>query len=349
MTSNFDIQHIFGRSVEEIDDIIANIDKHVKRFSVPKKDGSRREIIAPDDTLKFIQRRLIYMIFSNYKPNGNSHGFIVRRNIVTNAQNHVGAKSLGHLDIKSFFDTISENNIKNCIFGNERICKMCRHYDKYIDGKCNPSLYKNSDSTFPHKCEELKAVMVPGYCEKRQYQSLFKRIIGICMLNGHTPQGFPTSPYIANIVMRGFDIKMSRLASDNECVYTRYADDLSFSSKKHNAEELRLLFKEPAQRTLFGFGFKVNHEKEQWKNCGGRLSVCGIVVNKKPNIRRSIIRLFRAKVHKATVKCADRVTRKRIKQLKGWASFLMSVNPDQGKKYMNMLTSFETKKWKQAA
>lgn len=348
MQSNFDLKHIFGVEVEKVDEIIANINSHIKRFQIPKKDGTKRDIIAPDSELKVIQKRLVYTVFSNYRPNENAHGFVVRKNIVTNAMNHVKPKSLGHLDIKNFFDTINVEQIKNCVCGNERVCRMCKNYDMMIQGKCSPSIYHNRDGDFPHKCEELKALMVPGYCEKKGYQSLFNRIVGICTLDGHTPQGFPTSPYIANIVLRGFDIKMTKLASENQSTYTRYADDLSFSSRVHDAKELRRLFKEPAQRTLFGFGFAVNHEKEQWKDCG-RFSICGVVINQKPNIRRSIIRLFRAKVHKATVKCHERVSRSRIRQLKGWASFLMSVNKEQGMKYMSMLKNFEIKKWKEAA
>jgi len=225
----------------------------------------------------------------------------------------------------------------------------CKHFDKLMSGKCHPNIYKNKEKgLYIHACEELKSMYVPGFCEKKDYSSLYSRIIKLCTYDNCTPQGFPTSPYIANIVLRAFDEKMARIAVENNCVYTRYADDLSFSSKTMTADELRTTFKEPAQRTLWGFGFAVNHEKEQWKE-KGRLKVCSIVVNEKLNISKIERRTFRAKVHKATVKCADRTTRKHIYKLKGWASYLMSVHHDHGKKYMDILNRFEAAKWPKAA
>ena len=55
----------------------------------------------------------------------------------------------------------------------------------------------------------------------------------ICCFNGRLPQGAPTSPMIANIICRGLDRDLWRLARNHGCRYTRYADDITFSTKQN--------------------------------------------------------------------------------------------------------------------
>lgn len=343
-TSNFNIEFVLGQPVQQIDKIIENIDKHVRRIEIPKRDGSKRKILAPSNELKYLQKKINWAILMRYKPSDCAHGFVKKRGIVTNARFHLKPRSLGHVDIKNFFDTINENHLKNCLFGNKNICRFCKHYEAMLEGQCHPSVYKNSTQRFPHRCEEIKAVYIPEYVEKTGYQSLILRIIKLCTYKGVTAQGFPTSPYLANIVLKGFDKRMVELSCKNECTYSRYADDLTFSSKLLDKEQLRAVFKQQAYRLLWAFGFEANKKKTYFKDVG-RFKVCGVVVNEKTNIMRKSIRLFRAKVHHATVKKKSRTTKSHIRKLKGWASFLMSVNREKGRKYMDQLVVFEQRKW----
>ena len=55
-------------------------------------------------------------------------------------------------------------------------------------------------------------------------------IATICCLNGTLPQGAPSSPILSNMVCFRLDRRLRELAKDARCIYTRYADDLSFSS-----------------------------------------------------------------------------------------------------------------------
>jgi retron-type reverse transcriptase len=349
--SNFKLSDIFGRPLEKVDTIINELPLHVRKIEIPKKDGTVRKVLAPDGTLKYIQKAIYWRIFRRYKPNESVHGFVIKRGIVSNAKKHVGAKSLGKIDIKSFFDTISEKHLKNCLFGNKNICRYCRYYEYMLEGKCHPSLYYNKNKDYPHKCEEIKAIHIPGYCEKTGYQSLLTRVIKLCLFNGFTAQGFPTSPIIANIVLRGFDETMVEYCNTNEIVYTRYADDLCFSSKTHNKAKLRRLLQTKVYRLLWAYGFTPNKEKTNWKSYAGRLKVCGIVVNEKLSLPKKVVNNFRAAVFNATsrFKNASRTTKSEIKKLKGFASYLMSVDKVKGTKYMNMLKAFESQKFGKVA
>lgn len=343
--SNFRFKDVFGKEMEEIDAIIAEKEHHVDRIQIPKKDGSKRNVIAPSRDLKYVQKALYWRFFRRYKASPAAHGFVAKRGIATNADPHIGALSVGKIDIKDFFDTISTDHLKNILFGNKHICRFCRFYDRMLEGRCHPSLYANKTQDFEHRCEEIKAVYIPDYCQQTGYESLFLRIIELCTYNGYTAQGFPTSPVLANIVLRGFDKTMIKFCEEHDVVYTRYADDLAFSSKTLTKKQLRDLLQKKVYRLLWAYGFKPNRKKTTWKSRAGRLKICGVVVNDKKSVQRSVVHRFRAKVHHATVKHADRTTKARVRQLKGWASFLMSIDPAKGKKYMDKLLAFEHAKF----
>jgi len=344
-TSNFDLKQVLGAELETVDEIIANKENHIERISIPKKSGGKRNIIAPDPQLKYIQKSIYWRVFRRYKADSSAHGFVSKRGIVTNADCHVGAKCLGKIDIKDFFDSISIDHLKNCLFGNKHICRYCKHYERMLDGRCNPSLYHNKTQVFDFKCEEIKAVHIPEYCEETGYISLFNRIIELCTFEGFTAQGFPTSPMLANIVMRGFDKSMKEFCTTEGIAYTRYADDLAFSSHNLTKFELKKKIKQKAYQLLWAYGFTPNKKKTIWKSSAGRLKICGVVVNVKKSVQRRDVHKFRAEVHHATVKNADKTTKGDLRKLKGWASFLMSIDPVKGKKYMNQLLKFEADKF----
>lgn len=338
------MQEIFKTDPSVMDSIANDIEKHISEYDIAKKSGGKRKIVAPDNKLKYQHNNIYYNILLKYRASKNAHGFVKGRSIVSNAKRHVGAKSIGHMDIKDFFDTINEDHLKNSLFGNKNICKMCKNHEMMLEGRCHPSIYKNRETRYLHRCEEMKAVYINGYCEKNNYDSLFKRIIDLSIYKNSTPQGFSTSPFLANIVLRGFDKKMDELAETNQSAYTRYADDITISSKVHSKVELKRIFQKFTYNLLFGFGFTVNRNKTRWKDTG-RLSTCGIVVNKKTNIRRKDIMKFRARVHYATVINSDHTTKDVIRKLKGWASFLTSANRRMGAKYMKKLKEFERNRW----
>lgn len=344
--SNFNLPAIFGKPLDLVDNIIENKEQHVRHIEIPKKDGTKRKILAPDDILKYIQKGIYYRVLRRYKPSPIAHGFISKRSIVTNADVHVGAISMGKIDIKSFFDTINENHLKNCLFGNKNICRYCKNYERMLNGQCSPSLYHNKTKKYDYRCEEIKAVYIPEYCKETGYQSLFNRIIQLSTYHGTTAQGFPTSPVLANIVMRGFDEKIMEYCKKRGVNCSRYADDIAFSSKEIGKYELKDFIQTKIYRWLWAFGFKPNREKTTWKSKGGRLKICGIVVNTKKSIQRSVMMRFRAMVHHATVKEADKTTKSMLRKLKGYASFVMSVDFKKGKKYMDQLIKFENEKLK---
>ncbi len=118
------------------------------------------------------------------------------------------------------------------------------------------------------------------------------------------PQGAPCSPVISNLIARILDIHLVRLASANDCTYSRYADDLTFSTNKKDFPE-NIAYKNgdswrpgsELDRLILLSGFRVNHGKTSMQFRTSRQVVTGLVVNKKVNVPIEYRRTTRAMVH----------------------------------------------------
>ncbi|MDN3233421.1 reverse transcriptase domain-containing protein [Priestia megaterium] len=126
-------------------------------------------------------------------------------------------------------------------------------------------------------------------------------IANICCYNNSLPQGAPTSPILSNMICFQLDKEMQLIAKQNSCVYTRYADDLTFSTtKKHFPKAIAYRGDHCVhlgQRILTIIqdnGFKVNHSKTRLHSNYQHLGVTGITVNEKLNVKRDYIKRIRA-------------------------------------------------------
>jgi hypothetical protein len=130
----------------------------------------------------------------------------------------------------------------------------------------------------------------------------------LCCSNNCLPQGAPTSPMMANIVCMRLDGELSRLARTNGCKYTRYADDLTFSTHKRDFPSSLAVCGNPPYGTqadvgitlrsvIESNGFRVNDKKVRL--FGRRVSqrVTGLTVNEKPNVQRRFVRQIRGMIH----------------------------------------------------
>jgi hypothetical protein len=102
----------------------------------------------------------------------------------------------------------------------------------------------------------------------------------------HLPQGAPTSPALANLAALRLDRRLSGLARRAGVVYTRYADDLTFSGGDDLAQA-RARFGALVAVIAGEEGFALNHRKTRLMRRGVRQHVTGVVVNVRPNVRRT--------------------------------------------------------------
>lgn len=97
---------------------------------------------------------------------------------------------------------------------------------------------------------------------------------------GRLPQGAPTSPRLSNLVMRSFDKELSQLTEKHGLKYTRYADDLCFSTSDEGFDRAKA--KEiigHAYSAMRKIGLEPNLTKTMVVPPGARKVVLGLTVN----------------------------------------------------------------------
>ena len=133
----------------------------------------------------------------------------------------------------------------------------------------------------------------------------------LCCFCDRLPQGAPTSPALANLVLRGLDRDLSNLAAQTGCKYSRYADDLTFSSNEWIEDEFLDVVKKFVER----YGFELKQEKTRFLGKEGRMEVTGVVINEKLQPRRTWRKRTRSRLHKLSK--APRLTRRDVAYLQG--------------------------------
>ncbi len=123
------------------------------------------------------------------------------------------------------------------------------------------------------------------------------------------PQGASTSPVISNMISLQLDNKLLHLAKGYSLVYTRYADDISFSTTKKGFPKEFFHFKESPddysniqagkllENAITSAGFQINEKKTRLYSKHVRQEITGLTVNEFVNVRRSYIRQIRAMIH----------------------------------------------------
>ena len=157
----------------------------------------------------------------------------------------------------------------------------------------------------------------------------------LCCLDDVLPQGTPTSPYLSNLFMMNFDAHIARYCKEHALYYTRYADDLTFSSDSI-VDELGL--QNVVKTELAALGLQLNNEKTKVMPRDTRQIVTGIVVNQKLQVDKDKRRKIRQEVfyikkwglesHLQKIGCSKK---NYLKHLLGEMTFMQSLTPQNEK------------------
>src|SRR5690606_25417850 len=149
---------------------------------------------------------------------------------------------------------------------------------------------------------------------------------------------------LTNIICRRLDQRLSRFAQKLGFVYTRYADDLTFSGEK--VEKIGYLMKK-VRAIVESEGFRVNDQKTRVLRSSGRQRVTGIVVNEKRNLSRKELKNFRALLHNVEKNGLEKENRSNHpyfwEYIKGYVSYVRMVRPDLGAKFSEQLARIAQK------
>jgi len=128
----------------------------------------------------------------------------------------------------------------------------------------------------------------------------------ICCFNSRLPAGAPTSPVVANMICARMDAQLKGLASRFECTYTRYADDISFSTTleqfppaiaERSPSSPKWVIGDQLGKIVAANDFKINTSKTRVYTRGTRFEVTGLTLSERVNVRRKLISQVRAMLH----------------------------------------------------
>lgn len=130
-------------------------------------------------------------------------------------------------------------------------------------------------------------------------------IAGLCCCNGRLPQGAPSSPTLANMVAAPLDRVLFSLAARYRCRYTRYADDITFSTTDRRfpsalatrGSNNSTVVSRPLASAIESKQFALNPRKSRLQHRSERRSVTGVLVGSKLNLPREYVRRIRAMIH----------------------------------------------------
>jgi RNA-directed DNA polymerase len=226
-----------------------------QQFSIPKKKGGTRTILSPEPDLHLLQSKIAHYLnyFYNSHVPISVHGFIRSD---CNLTRNIITNASPHLKKKQLLNLDLADFFPSI----------------------SADMVKKSLMTFPglQLREEMACII-----------SL------LATHEWHLPAGSPLSPIISNIVFYNTDLKLESLARLHHLTYTRYADDLSFSSDGPLNEAIISEIKKAVTDNKFSF----NEKKERLQTRFVAQWVTGIKVNENPNLDRKKVRLLRSILH----------------------------------------------------
>jgi RNA-directed DNA polymerase len=244
-----------------------------REFQIPKRNGGQRVIKAPEKRLKRLQRRLADILDKCFE-----ESYVLSKH----------KKSLSH---------------------------GFRHNHSIITNALN---HRNKRYVFTIDLEDFFPSVnfgrVYGFFIKNTHFKLDKKtatiIAQIACHNNELPQGSPCSPVISNFIGHLLDIRMVNLAKKTKCTYSRYADDLTFSTNnKKFPEEIAACVGEnnwePGEilrKKIEKVGFKINVKKTTMQYKTSRQVTTGLIVNKKINIKKEFYKRARSMCHELFTK-----------------------------------------------
>lgn len=227
-------------------------------FSIPKKSGGERIISAPVAGLKSILYSLNTILQSIYEPSKYAMGFVAGRSVVDNARAHLGQNYVYNIDLQDFFPSIDKS----------RIWKRL--------------------TLPPFSFASELADVIAGLCTMRIEDGENIRYV--------LPQGAPTSPILTNIICEKLDRKLGGLAKRFGLHYTRYADDITFSSM-HYVYSADGEFIGELGRIIADNNFAINDKKTRLQKLGQCQEVTGLILSDKVNVTKRYTKELRTMLH----------------------------------------------------
>lgn len=254
-------------------EFLFNVLKNEIRYSkksIPKKYGGTRQLLVPCRDLKIVQKRLSRVL---YDAQGDM--FKHNPNYFENAQSHVpksGAVSHAFNKGKSIMSNVEIHVRKKYIFKID----LENFFDSFNFGRVRGFFLKNKNFELSNQMATILAKLT--------------------CFEGKLPQGSPCSPIISNLIGNILDRRVVEISRIYHLDYTRYADDMTFSSNDEFFVNHIKDFYKKLNKIITKSGFKINSNKSKMMDYTKREIVTGLTVNSKISVDKNFRKNTRAMV-----------------------------------------------------
>ena len=236
------------------------------RYQQRKKHSTSalRLIEAPKAILKRIQQQIYKHILMPIPCHENTHGFRHKHDVISYTQPHANKQLLIKMDLQDFFPSIHIGRV----IGLFQLLGYPYAIARILAGLCT------------HQ--------TPGYISN---SPLYRQ--------SHLPQGAPTSPALSNLIAFNLDCRLSALSKKFHFEYSRYADDLLFSTNQISRKQQHH-FIYWVEAIIHNEGFQLQQRKTRIRSQAQAQTACGIIVNQHINIPRREFDNFKALLYNCT-------------------------------------------------
>ena len=238
--------------------VVERSEDSYRSFEVHRKSGKRARLIsAPTPTLMLVQRWILDRVLNRLPLHPGGYAYRNGRSIKQCATRHLGARWLVKADLHNFFHSIDERAVYQVF--------LLAGYQPLVSFElariCTRVTGRHSRRSHAREHEYLGI-------ERYKHSQL-----------GFLPQGSPTSGALANLVARDFDKVLADFGADEDLVYTRYADDIVFSSSDEFRRGRAVEILRKIDNTARRFDFEMHHRKSRIVPPGSRKIVLGLLVD----------------------------------------------------------------------
>jgi RNA-directed DNA polymerase len=230
-----------------------------RAIRIPKNAGGFRDLLSPSESLMTVQRWILHEILNHVPRHTNNFAYFRKVTARECAQRHAGAKWMIKADLHNYFPSISEKRVYSVFKGlgysslvSFELARLCTW---------SPTQAPERSITFdgsPSRASSFEpyAPLAPGVL----------------------PQGAPTSGALANAATARLDDALSDLAVKHHMVYTRYSDDMTFSSPHGFDRRLAAQIISEIRRLVTASGLELHTRKTRIIPPGARKIVLGMLV-----------------------------------------------------------------------
>ena len=266
--------------------IITSASARYKDFLIKKRDGSDREISQPSREVKLLQRAFVHLVLEKLPIHSAATAYVAGGSTLKNALPHAGHGPILKFDFKDFFPSIRSDDW----------VKFCLDNEIFSDKN---DIQLSSSLLF----------------RKGKGQRVARLTIGA-----------PSSPMLSNVIMYQFDKLITESVSVENVIYTRYADDLTFSAPRTgflvNVRDIL----SSAIKTIDYPKLRVNESKTNYVTTRYGRSVTGIILanDGTVGIGKEKRRILHSSVHRAL---NGKLDFNEMRRLAGMLAYVNSVEP----------------------